>query len=66
MSNAKSIYTCLQCDDRYCSECSNSSKEMTFCSMECQEKNLQESLSKNIDKVFDEKLKSLAPAPEEK
>ncbi len=58
--NSKSIFTCLNCDDRYCSECSDSSKWETFCSSKCQEKYAKDELSKRIDKVFDEKLQRKA------
>lgn len=34
--NSKSIYTCQNCDQLFCAECSNADDEDDFCSSKCQ------------------------------
>ena len=38
MSNSTSIYRCLNCEEKFCSECTDASAWTEFCSADCEKK----------------------------
>lgn len=41
--NSMSIYSCKNCDQLYCAECSNASCNEAYCSSRCQKEREEES-----------------------